>query len=57
MADERITERDDGVTRERVVETSDPDRTVAVERRGGGGAMIVGIVLLIAVRLSVVPGQ
>lgn len=49
MADERITERDDGVTRERVVETSNADRTVVVERSGGGGAMIIGIVLLIAV--------
>jgi hypothetical protein len=36
MAD-RIVERTDGVTAERVTETSSPS-TVVVERRGGSGA-------------------
>ena len=49
MVHERITERTDGVTSERVVETGE-DRVV-VERRGGGGAVIV-LLLIVAVALG-----
>jgi len=43
---ERVTERTDGVTAERVTETG--PSTVVVERRGGGGGLIIGLVLLVA---------
>lgn len=49
MSEERITERTDGVTTERVVERGDPAHTTVVERRGGGGGMLIGLALLIAV--------
>lgn len=50
MSEERITERDDGVTTERVVERSEPAHTTTVvERRGGGGGMLIGLAVLIAV--------
>lgn len=45
MADERITERTDGVTTERTIERDTGDRVV-VERRGGGSTIL--IVLLLA---------
>lgn len=45
MADERVTERTDGVTTERVTETSTPHTTV-VDRRGGGGSLVLGIILV-----------
>ena len=46
---DRVTERSDGVTAERVTETDGPS-TVVVERSGGGGAgLLIGLVLLIAV--------
>lgn len=38
MADERITERDDGVTSERTYERNNGGGTTVVERRGGSGA-------------------
>ena len=45
MADERVTERTDGVTTERVTETNTPHTTV-IERRGGGGSLVLGIILV-----------
>jgi hypothetical protein len=51
MATERITERDDGVTRERVTE-SGGSSPVIVERSGGGfGAALaaIAVVVLIAI--------
>ncbi|MDG2532365.1 hypothetical protein P6144_01795 [Sphingomonas sp. HITSZ_GF] len=49
---ERVTERTDGVTAERVTETG--GSTVVVERSGGGGGLIIGLVLLIAVVIGAV---
>lgn len=50
MSEERITERTDGVTTERVVERGDPVHTTTiVERRSGGGGMLIGLAVLIAV--------
>jgi uncharacterized protein HemX len=50
MSEERITERTDGVTTERVTERGEPTHTTTVvERRGGGGGMLVGLAVLIAV--------
>ncbi|WP_213979929.1 hypothetical protein [Sphingomonas sp. dw_22] len=49
---ERVTERSDGVTAERVTETG--GSTVIVERRGSGVALVVGLVLLIAVVIGAV---
>jgi uncharacterized protein HemX len=46
---ERVTERTDGVTTERVSETSAGPSTVVVERRGGGAGLLIGLALLIAV--------
>lgn len=49
MAEEKITERDDGVTTERTIERSDDaDKTVIIERRGGAG-WVIAIILLVAV--------
>ena len=54
MAEERITERDDGVTRERVVEHSeDAPHTTVVERRGGGAGWVIAIVLVVAVLIGI----
>lgn len=51
---ERVTERSDGVTAERVTE-SGGNGTVVVERSGGGGAgLLIGLVLLIAVVIGAV---
>lgn len=47
MAD-RIVERTDGVTSERVTETSNPS-AVVVERRGGGGGLLIGLAVLVLV--------
>ncbi|MEN2712383.1 hypothetical protein ACQKOH_16715 [Sphingomonas sp. NPDC092331] len=44
---ERVTERSDGVTAERVTERE--GSTVVIERRGGGGGLLIGLALLIAV--------
>ncbi|MGP1283041.1 MAG: hypothetical protein ACTS1X_08700, partial [Parasphingopyxis sp.] len=50
MAEEKITERDDGVTTERTIERSDDaDKTVIIERRGGGAGWVIAIILLVAV--------
>lgn len=49
---ERVTERTDGVTAERVTETG--GSTVVVERGGGGTGLIIGLVLLIAVVIGAV---
>ena len=49
MSEERITERTDGVTTERVVERGEPTHTTVIERRGGGGGMLIGLAVLIAV--------
>ena len=44
---DRVTERDDGVTTERVTERGGGD-TVVVERRGGSGAgLLIGFAVLI----------
>lgn len=48
MAD-RIVERTDGVTSERVTETSAGPSTVVVERRGGGAGLLIGLAVLILV--------
>ena len=50
MAEERITERDDGVTTERVVEHSEGEpHTTVIERRGSGAGWIIAVILIIAV--------
>lgn len=51
MADERITERTDGVTTERTIERDTGDRVV-VERRGGGGSTILIVLLLAALAVG-----
>lgn len=49
MATERVTERRDGDTRERVVERGETSGTTVVERSGGAGlGAIVAIVLIVA---------
>ena len=51
MATERVTERSDGLTNERVVER-DAGGTTYVERRGGGmGSVIIGIAVLALVAI------
>ncbi|OSZ68742.1 hypothetical protein CAP40_09365 [Sphingomonas sp. IBVSS2] len=49
---ERVTERSDGVTAERVTETE--GSTVVIERRGGGGSLLIGLALLIAVVIGAI---
>jgi len=49
MAD-RVTERTDGETTERVTETG--SGPVVVERRGGGGGLLIGIAVLILVLIG-----
>ncbi len=53
MVDERVTTTDDGVTSERVVERTDsrPD-TVYVEKSGGGGGLLVGLLILVALAIG-----
>jgi uncharacterized protein HemX len=49
MAD-RIVERTDGVTAERVTETDSAPSTVVVERSGGSGAgLLIGLAVLVLV--------
>ncbi|WBY08303.1 hypothetical protein PIB19_01875 [Sphingomonas sp. 7/4-4] len=48
MAD-RIVERTDGVTAERVTETDSGPSTVVVERRGSGAGLLIGLAVLILV--------
>ncbi|MBB4839434.1 hypothetical protein HNP52_002503 [Sphingomonas kyeonggiensis] len=50
---ERVTERTDGVTAERVTETGGGG-TVVVERGGSGAGLLIGFVLLIAVVIGAV---
>ena len=50
---ERVTERTDGVTAERVTET-DGGSTVVIERRGGGSGLLIAFVLLVAVVIGAV---
>lgn len=54
MVDERVTTRDDGVTSEQVVERTDgPPQPVYVEKSsGGGGGMLVGLLILIALAIG-----
>ena len=49
---ERVTERSDGVTTERVSETSAGPSTVVVERRGGGAGVLIGLAVLILVLIG-----
>ncbi|MBC2777659.1 hypothetical protein [Parasphingopyxis marina] len=50
MTEERITERDDGVTTERTVERgTDDSHTVVVERRSGAGMWVLALVILVAI--------
>lgn len=49
---ERVTERSDGVTAERVTETE--GSTVVIERRGGGSSLLIGLALLIAVVIGAI---
>lgn len=53
MVDERVTTRDDGVTTEQVVERTDgkPD-TVYVEKSGGGGGLLIGLLILVALAIG-----
>lgn len=47
MATERVTERTDGATKERVVERNETSGTTVVERGGGGVGALVAIVLVL----------
>lgn len=49
MAEERITERTDGVTTERTIERG--TGTTVVERRGGGAGWLVALIALVALGL------
>lgn len=52
MATERVTERDDGLTRERVVERDAGGSTTYVDRGGSGmGSVIIGIAVLALVAI------
>ncbi|GAA4763226.1 hypothetical protein GCM10023219_04430 [Stakelama sediminis] len=46
---ERVTERNDGVTNERVTERDGGGTTTVIERRGGGGGLLIGLAVLILV--------
>lgn len=47
---DRVVERTDGTTSERVTETaSAPAGTVVVERRGSGAGLLIGLAILILV--------
>jgi hypothetical protein len=47
---DRIVERTDGVTAERVTETDSSPNTVVVERSGGSGAgLLIGLAVLVLV--------
>ncbi len=47
MVEERVTVRDDGVTREQIIERGEP-KTVIVERRGGGFGWVIALLLVVA---------
>jgi hypothetical protein len=49
MADERITERTDGITTERTVERD--SGPIIVERRGGSAGWVLALIALVAVAL------
>ena len=52
---ERVTERTDGVTTERVVETETAPSTTIVERRGGSGAgLLIGLAVLVLVVIGAI---
>lgn len=51
MVEERVTVRDDGVTREEVTERGAP-QTVIVEKRGGGLGWAVLILLILAAAIG-----
>lgn len=53
MATERVTERSDGVTRERVIERDAGGSTTYVDRGGGSGVggVIVGVAILALVAI------
>jgi hypothetical protein len=53
MVEERVTLRDDGVTREQIIERGGDPKTVIVERRGGGFGWIILLLLLIAAGIGV----
>ena len=47
---DRVVERTDGVTSERVTETSSaPAGTTVIERRGSGAGLLIGLAVLILV--------
>ena len=46
---DRIVERTDGVTAERVTETDAGPSAVVVERRGSGAGLLIGLAVLILV--------
>lgn len=47
---DRVVERTDGTTSERVTETaSAPGGTTVIERRGGGAGLLIGLAVLILV--------
>ncbi|UZK66514.1 hypothetical protein [Sphingomonas sp. M1-B02] len=49
---ERVTERTDGVTAERVTETG--GTTTVIERRGSGAGLLIGLAVLIAVVIGAI---
>jgi uncharacterized protein HemX len=51
---DRVVERTDGTTSERVTETSAPASTTVVERRSGGGGLLVGLAVLILVVIGAI---
>jgi beta-lactam-binding protein with PASTA domain len=53
MATERVTETSDGVTTERVVETTpSAGHTTVVERGGSGAGLIIALAVIIALALG-----
>lgn len=53
MTEEKITERDDGVTKERVVERNENDgHTTIVERRGGGAGWAIAAVMVVGIAIG-----
>lgn len=52
---DRIVERTDGTTTERVTETpTSPGTTTVVERRGGGAGLLIGLAVLILVVIGAI---
>ena len=46
---DRVVERTDGVTSERVTETSAAPTTTVIERRGNGAGLLIGLAVLVLV--------